>query len=65
VCSKRSLQRPARKNFKLQQLIDRKYLDEMKGGFYDSLWGASAGKGSGLGEDEDLIMAEAISHDAR
>jgi len=33
------------KNVKPQQLIDRKYLDEMdKGGFYDNLWG-SKGKG--------------------
>ena len=32
---------PRAKNVKPQQLMDRKYLDEMeKGGFYDSLWGA-------------------------
>lgn len=31
------------RNVKPQQLIDRKYLDEMeKGGFYDSLWGSKA-----------------------
>jgi hypothetical protein len=29
------------RNVKPQQLIDRKYLDEMeRGGFYDSLWGS-------------------------